>query len=554
LEEALSLPAEENEYSQEESEVLLGNKLWRMQNFYWIKSKARGLIKLRFNRVQWEIVRRIEQQMTQSGRIRHYDLKARQQGISTFWLVWHLDDTCFTENTTTGLLAHRADSLQYLMEIVRLAHHKMPSSVRPRLGDDSKLTLSFPDTQSKFMGALQIRSTALHNLHVSELCFVEDSELRATLGACSERTNISMESTGNGVGNDGYQVYQDAKSGASEDGMEAEFFPWFVQEEYLIPLNGMNAPRPTPEEQTLAAMMSKDWGLTLEPEQILWRRATKRRLKGMFKQEFPETDEDAFLTSGHHFFDIKKMHRLLRETRQAYEDGQFVEETDDYTMFEKPIQGDVYVAGADPADGGNNSVLKIINVSKRREAFVFRARVSVPTFYQVCDEWGRKYNRALLGVERNNHGHAVLLGLDEICHYPNLYEEEDIRTHSVKVGKQMLSSNKEPRLGWETNNVSRPIMLDGLKYALEGDEDDDVEHFRTAITILDVALLKECLTFEEVDGKFQALEGEMDDDIFASSIAFQMYLKKVKTVMAKSGGTYSGIISFGNRESQTGAD
>jgi hypothetical protein len=531
------------------AEGKLASKLWRLQNLYFIKSKTRGLIKLKFNRVQWGIIRKITRQREAEGRIRHYDLKARQQGISTFWLAWWLDDTIFVPNTTTGLLAHTKDSLQYLMEIVRLAHARMPDGVRPRLGDDSKLTLSFPDSNSKFMGALQIRSTALHNLHVSELCFIKDAELRASLGACSEKTNITMESTGNGVGNDGYQIYQDAKAGNTEDGTECTFFPWFVQDEYRKDLNGAAPPRLNPEEERLAALMRKDWGLELTPEQVMWRRGMRRSLKGMFRQEYPETDEDAFLTSGHHFFDIKKIHRLLYDARQAYDEGKYITETDDFIQYEAYDKTCVYAAGADPADGGNSSVLKIFNVTKRSEAFVFRARVSVPTFYQACDKWCRHYGNALLGVERNNHGHAVLLGLEEVCRYPNLYRDDATRHKIVHVGRGMRTPPPEPKLGWLTDATSRPIMLDALKYALEGDDQDDDDHFQSAFLVRDTNLLKECLTFEEVSGKFQAIEGELDDDIFASAIGWQMFLKAARYSSARGSGGYApGVIAHGKRE------
>lgn len=549
----LSLPEREKTYSITQpdrlSPDLLSDKLYRIQNFYWIKSKTRGLTKLRLNTVQWEIVRRIiEKYDSGHTRIRHYDLKARQQGISTFWLIWWLDDTIFRHNTTTGLLAHRNDSLQYLMEIVRLAHGRMPEMTRPRLGDDSKLSLSFPDINSKFMGALQIRSTALHNLHVSELCFVEDAELRATLGAVSENTNVTYESTGNGVGNDGYQIYQDCKLGNAEDGMDCAFFPWFVQDEYRVKLNGIPKPRLTPEEIKLKELMRKDWGLKLEDEQVLWRRAKKRALKGMFKQEYPESDEDAFLTSGHQFFHTKKIHSLLVEAKAQYEKGNYIEETDDWIQYEQPIKGDLYVAGGDPADGGNPSVLKIINVTKKREAFLYRARVAVPTFYEMADEWCRKFNNALLGVERNNHGHAVLLGLDKILNYPNLYREEKTRQETVRVGPKIKQQKKELKNGWENNSTTRPIMLNALKAALEGDEDDDVEHFQPLYTIYDQTLLKECLTFEEVKGKFEAIEGETDDDIFASGIATQMFLKELPNAHIEGRRSQFNVIASGQRQ------
>ena len=49
----------------------------------------------------------------------------------------------------------------------------------------------------------------------------------------------------------------------------------------------------------------------------------------------------------------------------------------------------------------------------------------------------------LVAVEKNNHGHAVLLELKEHIKYPRLF---------VPEGK------KDP--GWITDRVTRPIMID----------------------------------------------------------------------------------------------
>jgi hypothetical protein len=52
----------------------------------------------------------------------------------------------------------------------------------------------------------------------------------------------------------------------------------------------------------------------------------------------------------------------------------------------------------------------------------------------------RHYNDAFLGVERNLHGHAVLLTLTTVPGYKNLYEHTDYDS----VG------NAAPRVGWPT--------------------------------------------------------------------------------------------------------
>ena len=57
-----------------------------------------------------------------------------------------------------------------------------------------------------------------------------------------------------------------------------------------------------------------------------------------------------------------------------------------------------------------------------------------------------------MGVERNLHGHAVLLALTTVHGYENLYEHTDYDS----VG------NPTPRVGWPTTSKTKPIMIEAL--------------------------------------------------------------------------------------------
>jgi len=449
--------------------------------------------------------------------IRLFYLKSRQQGVSTWWLIWWLDDTLWTPNTVTGILAHKHDSLKILMEIIHTAIDYMPKECKFELADDNKESISFPHQNSKIFASLSIRSTGLHNLHVSEWCHCKDEEVQATLGAASTWTNITGETTGNGVGNDGYEKYYDAKKGDSE--YKAVFFPWFIQEEYKLPMNGIKSLDLTKEETGLIKVGKRE-GTIITDEHILWRRRKKGDLRGLFRQEYPETDEDAFLTSGHKFFEPRKIHKLLMNAKEWERKEGYHRKEFDFICFHKRQKYHTYAAGADTSEGKNDfSVLKIIDVTEKREVFTYRARVGVDTFYKVCNLWGREYNDALLAVERNNHGHAVILGLIEDKRYPNMYYKE------MDVKKGYVDKKQ---YGWETGKISRPLMLDQLKLGIEGEEEADEDHFNPQITMHDKDFFNEALTFEQIKGKFQASEGKHDDIVIASAIGFQMFLRLLK--------------------------
>lgn len=499
------------------------SKLERIQTLYKIKDKRKRVVNCKFNPTQWQIVEDIQNQ----DPIRHFTLKSRQTGVSTFWLLWWLDETIFESNVTTGILAHKWESLNLLWDIIEFAYENFP--YRLPLKQESAKALEFRDNSSKIFISLSIRGVGLHNLHISEWCLCRDEEIKATLGACSPYTNISGESTGQGVGNDGYLVYQDAKTNDNE--YKPRFIAWFLAPEYALPLKGIDPQHImrnlNSEETRLQKIMKDDYNMTLTPEQVLFRKQKRNALKDLFPQEYPETDEDAFITSGDHYFNLKKWLALLEEAREWLKGEDYHEKTNDYTCFHPPNRRDSFVAGADTSEGVEDyNVLKIINVTQRKEAFVYRAKSGIPTFYKVCDKWCRAYNNALLAVEDNNTGHAVLLGLEEDCKYRNLYKEK----RGTRIGGKI-----QFKLGWHTDKISRTQMLIDLKYAVEEDDAIDVVNFHPEFMIFDENLLKEALTFIKQDGKYEAEAGKNDDDIFATGIAFQLYLLTTKMTDLKKG-------------------
>ena len=512
-----------------------GSKLWRLSHLYKIRSKNATVIPFNFNQIQGGIIKRLENSVAEGRPFRDFFLKYRQGGVSTLLLLWWLDDALFNENRINGVLSHKQNSLQELARIYRTGYDHLPPGIKPPLVTDNQDELEFgfgaKDAAGKYAKtsrifiSLDIRSTPVHNLHISEICHCRESSIAASIAAVPPTGNITAESTANGMGNYGHLLYQDAKEGVGE--WRAAFFPWFIQGEYTKPVSF--AVTRTTEESKFIEGAKREYGVSISDGQILWRRDMRRTQRTLAPQEFPENDEEAFMSTGHLYFNAKKVMALLREARDEHKATPPIEQTDDYSVWDKPTYRHVYAAGADCAGDseGDYSYLKIIDVTARKEVFRYRAKVSPQTFYKVCDRWGRYFNNALLGVERNNHGHAVLMGLDETMRYPNLFTEKDApRARTRVVTDTTKSQGKEKvKLGWNTDTNSRPLMLDQLRHALEGEIEDDVEHFAPMWHPLDEVMFSEMLSFTEIDGKYQAAPGKNDDSIFATAIAHQMFLK-----------------------------
>jgi hypothetical protein len=83
-------------------------------------------------------------------------------------------------------------------------------------------------------------------------------------------------------------------------------------------------------------------------------------------------------------------------------------------VYALPSPGRCYVVGADPAEGNptsDDSALAVLDKETGEEVAALAGKFQPSTLAAHADKIGTWYNRAALLVERNNHGHAVLLWL-----------------------------------------------------------------------------------------------------------------------------------------------
>ena len=225
----------------------------------------------------------------------------------------------------------------------------------------------------------------------------------------------------------------------------------------------------------------------------------------MFYQEYPENDLDCFLTTGESpYAEIENLKQLYKKCmdpkRKEFElsDGRKRE----VEIF-KPFNSDKrYVIGADPAEGvdGDYSVGTVYCVDDREQVAVCRGHYQPKIFSEILTKMAKLYTSKsgrypLMCVERNNHGHAVLLALKEIEKYPRIYKSE-----------------LDQKAGWLSNKITRPVMMDAYVDAVESG----------FITQRHKETLAECLTLVNNKGKVEAETGKHDDCVIASALAVQM--------------------------------
>lgn len=210
-----------------------------------------------------------------------YILKARQQGFTSLILAIYTVDFLVKENSQSVVVADSTENAIGLLDRVKfyIKSYEEKNGVKVPLKYNSKYELFNEATNSKYsIGTAENsefgRSKTLNNLHFSEANFYRNFRrlLASAMQAVVPGGRVTIESTANGF-NEAREFWEDSKKGLT--GFQALFFPasHFYSVEFL--------------KQKLM------------------------ELGRYFKQEYPETDEEAFLTSGDCYFDVHVLKKYL---------------------------------------------------------------------------------------------------------------------------------------------------------------------------------------------------------------------------------------------------
>ena len=464
-------------------------RTWReylMYCFLRIRDKDGRLRKFRLNRAQQDL----ERTSTKHNIV----LKARQLGITTY-VATRFFISCITrEGTLSVQVAHDQRSAEEIFRIV----HRLLENLPPEMRKDALTTsranvrqVVFPKLDSEYRVETAAdpnagRGLTIHNLHCSEVArWPRDvSETLASLrAAVPPDGEIFLESTPNGAGGTFYDEWQRAP----QTGYTRHFYPWWWDPAYRrdVKIAGF-----TDEEIELM----KTHGL--DAAQIAFRREARANFRNHACEEFAEDAESCFVASGDCVFDVDIIERRLKQLMPTLEEA----DHGHLLTFFPPIPAvngaapKQYVIGVDPAGGGTDgdySCAQVIEVSSGMQIAELRGHFPPEELAARVAVLAQKYNDALVAVERNNHGHAVIAHLTMGQAYINLYKSDG-------------------GLGWLTNVVSRPRML---------------EHFRQFLVhgshlFQSPRLLEECRTFiRYADGSCAAAPGAHDDTVMAMAIA-----------------------------------
>lgn len=274
-------------------------------SFFKIADKEGNLVPFCFNRAQKYVHDKLEEQRKTIGYVRANILKGRQQGISTYISGRFFHKVLTTQGTQAFILTHMGDATRSLFAMTKRYNTNLPKGLAPKPDKDNENQLLFNRLNSGYRvgtaGSKEIgRSMTNQLMHLSEYAFYTNHvEIKRGIEqtvADLPGTEKIKESTANGINNAFYIDWQTAKEGNSD--YINIFVPWYWQDEYTKDATGLTL---TDEEKDWLQLYQHN-GLTVR--HLAWRRNKlndfdgdyEQKCKG-FSQEYPFTDEEAFLNS-----------------------------------------------------------------------------------------------------------------------------------------------------------------------------------------------------------------------------------------------------------------
>lgn len=455
-------------------------------------------------------------------------LKARQGGMSVCICALAIYYSIKEPNCVCLLLSHNDESTRAIFNKLKAIYNSIPSVLRPKLIRNNRAELQLANgsvISCSTMGRTDKgRGNTAKLIHLSEFAFVNSDvatkQLLSLEQALRPDGNLIIETTANGL-NFFHNHYQKAKKG--ENAYKCFFYNYIdtssmFKDEYKkynkifknINAHDFGVSDLTEEEQEL---LNNYEGMNLDI--LCWRRLKIQNSSvDQFNQEFPLTDDMAFITSGNSVFDNNRVTQVLRALQLKKDKYISKKELSDlpmellkfygksFFMYEKPMPKEKYYIGVDCSEGiGKDSSTCVVLNSKGEEVAMFKNNKIKPyEFAAFVNSLGRYYNKAFLVVEKASGGHSVIERLRYEYKYMNMYK---YKTYDE-------FNRAKYQIGFDTNAKTKGIIINDLREIFE----------KGQLLINSAETVEEMKVFNIKDnGSMGALSGYHDDLVIATALA-----------------------------------
>jgi hypothetical protein len=490
-------------------------------------------------------------------------LKGRQLGITTISLAmdlyWHFLNPGMQGTLTTDTEENREQfrsTLQMYMDglpkeykIPLMSHNRNQMVLKNR----SRMFYQVAGTRSK--GTLG-RGKGITFLHGTETSSWGDEEGLASLLASLAETNplryYMFESTARGF-NMFHDMWVTAKRARTQ---KAIFCGWWRNQLYAADPNSdvyrvYWDGKLSPEEKEWTREIKKVYNYEINSRQMAWWRwKLHEGLKdeGLMYQEFPPTEDYAFVMTGSSFFSTSRCTDAMKEAKLIdanyyrfsmganFQDTELIKSTarlSTMTIWEEPIDSAYYVIGADPAYGSSDwadrfcvQVYRCYADGLDQVAEFCSAELNTFQFAWVICYLAGAYKNSTLNLEVNGPGQAVINEMRNLKRQATaMGGSEAASLYNVLANMQHYLWRRNDSMGgvsnsigWVTTHSSKERMLNYFKDYFE----------RGMCNVYGVDLLDEMKGIVRDQGTIAAYGRGKDDRVIASALACAAYAEQVQ--------------------------
>lgn len=292
---------------------------WRLNNLYRIIDRNSNSIPFRLNPIQEDVLDNLHN--------RNLILKARQLGMSTFAVLYLLDETLFNENLSSGIVSYSMEHAQHIFKrIIGHALDTLPKEIKPLAGivQRSAREITFNNGSSLRVDTT-LRGGSYPLVLVSEFgktCARNPQKaeevITGTLQAVPLDGKVIIESTGEG--NEGYfaeMVMEASRRGnANLSALDYKlfFYNWLQEPSYTLD-------EEVKYDVSLADYFEKiqrEIGCSISKGQRSWYTIQTKLLGDKIKQEFPSTISESFLATSDAFYFAEGIAKAYNDNRCLY--------------------------------------------------------------------------------------------------------------------------------------------------------------------------------------------------------------------------------------------
>lgn len=401
-------------------------------------------------------------------------LKSRQLGLSTLVAAYAVWMAIFQREKNILIIATKLSVAQNFITKVKTMIRSLPSwLLLPEIVANNKQQIQFNHGSSiKAIPTSEDagRSEALSLLIVDEAAFVRnfDTIWTGIYPTISTGGRVVILSTPNGVGGQYYKLYTEAESNLNE----------------FNPIKLM-------------------WDVHPDRDEEWFKKTTGNMSQRQIAQEYLCD----FTTSGDTFLDNESIAWLSKMVQAPLDRGGY---DMNVWIWKHPLSAHSYILSADVArgDAKDFSTFHIIDVDTGEVVAEYKGKIRPDTFAELINEFGLKYNKALVCPENNSYGFATILKLQEL-RYPKIYYRQK---KAVYIGNYIPPSTPETA-GFNTNGKSRGTILAKLEEVIRNKQ----------LISYSSRFYEELKVFTWQSGKVQARSGFNDDLVMSLAIGVWLY-------------------------------